>query len=170
MMMASLYKDRHFTALGFKLADGRPLLCIVIFAGAEVDTKVRMGLQPWCDVEEDLMKNLEENSNGLDKYFPFGPTCSVNGKDIPCYVTTAENGSITSEILVNVLKHIDSFNVFDCTEAYPFLLLDGHGSRFAEDFLTNFKTPVHQVVCVHWSTLQHQPVASGRQLRTEWNV
>jgi hypothetical protein len=165
-LITSSYKDRHFTALGFTLADGRPLLCVIIIAGAEVDAKVRMGLQPWCNVEGDLMENLEENSNGLEKYFPFGPTCSVNGKDIPCYVTTTENGSITSEILVKVLEHIDSFNVFDRTEAYPFLLLDGHGSRFAEEFLTYVNTPVHKwFVCigVPYSTNLWQVADSSEQ-------
>ncbi len=112
-LMTSSYKDHHFTALGFTLADGRPLLCVIIIAGAEVDANVRMGLQSWCEVEGDLMENLEGNANGINKFFPFGPTCTVNGKNLPCYVTSSENGSITSEILVNVLKHIDSFNLFD---------------------------------------------------------
>jgi hypothetical protein len=78
--MTSLYKDWHFTVLSFMLANVRPLFCNIFIAGAEVDAKVRMGLPPWCDVERNLMENLEENSNGLDKYFPFRPTCSVNGK------------------------------------------------------------------------------------------
>jgi hypothetical protein len=70
-------------------------------------------------------------------------------KDVPCSLTTTENGSSTSEVLVNVPKHIDSFNVFDRTEANPFLLLDGHARRFVEDFLTYVNTPLHKwFVCI----------------------
>jgi hypothetical protein len=42
--MTSSYKDHHFTALGFTLANGRPLLCVIIIVGSEVDANARMGL------------------------------------------------------------------------------------------------------------------------------
>jgi hypothetical protein len=32
-----------------------------------------------------------------DKVFPYGPTVTYNGKKVPCYVTSTENGSITAE-------------------------------------------------------------------------
>ncbi len=40
-----------------------------------------------------------------------------------------------SKILRDALKKIDAALTFDRTEATPFLLLDGHGSRFQLPFL-----------------------------------
>ena len=54
---------------------------------------------------------------------------------IETFVTCSESGSVTSEILRDSLKQIDSQLTFDRTEAIPFLLLDGHGSRFQLPFL-----------------------------------
>ena len=53
-----------------------------------------------------------------------------------CFVCNSENGSITSELLCSMLKHIDDCCVFDRTDGVlPFLLLDSHGSRFKLLFL-----------------------------------
>jgi hypothetical protein len=38
-------------------------------------------------------------------------------------------------ILANVLEHIDSIDLFDRTEAYPFHLLDGQWWRLAEEYM-----------------------------------
>jgi hypothetical protein len=85
--------------------------------------------------EGGLERNLAENSHGLDKYFPFGPICDVDGKQIPTFMANSEKGGITPEILTGALKQIDTYHVFDRTEATPVLLLDGHGSRFDFEFL-----------------------------------
>jgi len=44
-------------------------------------------------------------------------------------------------IIADILKYIDSFDIFDRTEAIPFLLLDGHGSRFGLCFLEYVNPP-----------------------------
>jgi hypothetical protein len=84
--------------------------------------------------------NLEENSHGPEKYYPYGPTCHVNGKVVETLVTCSESGSITSEILTQVLKHLDTHLCWDRVEATPFLLLDGHGSRFELPFLNYIRS------------------------------
>jgi hypothetical protein len=63
------------------LADGRPLLCVIIIACAEIDAKIRMGIQPWCQIEGEglLEESIQAKSNGVNKYFHFGPTCEVDG-------------------------------------------------------------------------------------------
>ncbi len=48
--------------------------------------------------------NIQENSHGLDKYYPFGPACVVNGKKIETFVTCSKTGTVTSEILRGALK------------------------------------------------------------------
>jgi len=134
-LLRSSYADTHFTVLGFTNAQGDPICCVIIIACAEITAKHVMGLQPWADFIGDPAINIQENSHGLDKYYPFGPTCVVNGKKIETFVTCSETGTVTSEILRDALKKIDGALTFDRTEAKPFLLLDGHGSRFQLPFL-----------------------------------
>jgi hypothetical protein len=45
------------------------------------------------------MDNLERNSHGTEKYFPFRPTCTVDGKVISTFIGCSERGGITPEIL-----------------------------------------------------------------------
>ncbi len=134
-LIRSSYQDCHFTVLGFTNALGEPVCCVIIIAAAEVRAKDIMGLQPWATTIGDPSINFEDNSHGPNKYYPYGPTCIVKGRSVPAVVTYSESGSITSDILMQVLKHLDTNLCFDRTEAMPFLLLDGHGSRFELPFL-----------------------------------
>jgi len=71
----------------------------------------------------------------MDEYYPDGPTCHPNGKAVETLVNFSENGSITSKILTQVLKHLDTHLCWYRTQSTPFLLLDGHGSYFELPFL-----------------------------------
>jgi hypothetical protein len=134
-LIRSSFSDCHFTVLGFTAGDGNPVCCVIILSGTDLKANHIMGVQPWIPVEGDVTEQLEENSGGLDKFYPFGPKCFHNGHEISTYVTISENGSITSEILTNVMRHLDTYLQWDRTEAIPFVLLDGHGSHFGIDFL-----------------------------------
>ena len=72
-----------------------------------------MGLQPWEDVDGNPRMNPKANSYGIDKYYPYGPTCWVNSKQVDMYVTCSESSSITSDILKETLKHLDRKLTFD---------------------------------------------------------
>jgi hypothetical protein len=61
--------------------------------------------------------------------------CNVNGNNEEMYITCSENGSITGQILTDMLKHLDTHMNYDCEEATPFFLLDGHGRCFELPFL-----------------------------------
>ena len=77
-----------------------------------------------CEYEF-LKKNL-----GPDKSMRGGPTCSFRGKNIPCFVGASPNASITSNLLMQMLKHMDNQGLWrqeDKSESV-FLLLDGHHS------------------------------------------
>jgi hypothetical protein len=74
--------------------------------------------------------NVEGNSHGHLQFYPYGSTRVINGKTLETYVTCSDNGSITGNILTDVLKHLDTHLQFDHEEATPFFLLDGHRSRF----------------------------------------
>jgi hypothetical protein len=108
-----------------------------------------MGFRPWAEKIGNPEIDMEANSHGLDKVYPFGPTCHFQGKEIPTYVTASENGSITDKILTDIMKHLDTYLTFDRTEATPFLLLDGHGSRFGLPFLEYIRDESHKwTVCI----------------------
>jgi hypothetical protein len=81
-LLRSSYADCHFTILGFTNAKGEAVCCVIVFAGSEVNGKHIMGLQPWVDFIGDPEIDVAENSHGLDKYYPFGPTCWVGGKKL----------------------------------------------------------------------------------------
>jgi hypothetical protein len=134
-LIRSLFSDSHFTVLGFTARDGKPICCVIFLSGSEIKANHIMGVHPWAEVQGNVIVDWEENAGKLDKFYPFGHKCLHNGHEVGTYVTISKNGSITSEILTNVMRHLDTHFQWDRTEATPFVLLDGHGSRFGLDFL-----------------------------------
>ena len=123
-------KDSHFTVLGFTAAIGEPDMCAIIFSAKEMCESWVLGFNasaPWVGDDKDI----RANTGGIDKRYPQGPVCHFNGKTVPTFCCCSENGSITSELLVEMLRAIDNAGVFDRSDGiHPFLLVDGHGSRF----------------------------------------
>ena len=71
-----------------------------------------------------------------------------NGTNIPCYINASPKGSITFDILADILKWIDDKGVYPQKEngPTPFLLLDGHGSRLGVPFLSYINNLSHKWV------------------------
>ena len=59
-------------------------------------------------------------------------------------------GSITAQTLIDIVHTLDHRRVFNRLGGQiPFLLLNGHGSRFALDFLQYIMDPLHEwAVCI----------------------
>lgn len=93
----------------------------------------------WIGGDDDV----RNNSGSLDNRHPQqGPFCHINGTTVPTFCCCSENGSISSELLAEMLRVIDRFKVFDQSDGIaPFLLLDGHGSCFELPFLKYINTP-----------------------------
>jgi hypothetical protein len=144
----NLFKDNHFAVLGFTEEDGWPIMCAIIIAASKLKLTDMIGPNPLSkdaeDVSSDKMKVLndeieamkDEHSNGVDHIFPFGPTCTFNESQVPTFITCSKNGSITSQLLTNMLSKMNDLELFDQRgSVLPFLLCDRHGSRFKDPFL-----------------------------------
>jgi len=107
---------------------------MIIFAAKELDPAWVLGVDPfitWVSKTD----NIKENT-GKGKVHPMGPDCNFQGGTVPTFCCCSENGSIMAELLTEMLKAINKLNVFDRADGIPpFLLLDGHGSRFNLMFL-----------------------------------
>jgi hypothetical protein len=64
--------------------------------------------------------------------------------DVPCLIQYSPHGGITPTILTNCLRRMDELNLFPRVDnKKPFLLLDGHDSRFDLQFLSYIRDPNH---------------------------
>ena len=139
--------DAHFTVLGFTAGTGEPTMCAVTFKAAEVTTQMQMGV----DITIDPTGTRLEDNTGKNKRCPGGPVCRFKGKDVPAFACCSPSGGINSELLTQMLQHMDKLGLFPRKEGgpKPFLLLDGHGSRFQLPFLKCVNNPSTQwCVCI----------------------
>ena len=73
-----------------------------------------------------------------EKLFPGRPSCFFfKGKEVPAFVTFSEGGGTNCGILKEIFERPDKLEIYDEDSRNgltPFVLLDGHGSRFELDF------------------------------------
>ena len=95
-----------------------------------------------------LLDPLKNFGNG--KFFSGGPTCEYNGNTIPIFAQWSDSGGINPTILTNILRYMDSIEMFTHEDGkIPFLLLDAHGSRLTLEFLRYVNDPSHKwCVCI----------------------
>jgi hypothetical protein len=70
-------------------------MCANIFAAKSFQEEWKMGFDPfteWVGGEDDIRLNC-----GDGKQYPYGPTCSFKGKEVPCYCCCSESGSINGK-------------------------------------------------------------------------
>ena len=141
-------KHNHFTVIRVTQLDGNPLMCVVIVSGKKHDVLVELGVDvsQLVDLDIDysggniLDTNIEllRNHSGEGRLFSGLPTCHYKGKDVPGYMAFTEKGGINASILTNIFRRMDNLKLFDDERAdglTPFVLLDGHSSRFDVEFL-----------------------------------
>ena len=84
------------------------------------------------------------NLVGEGKAFTGGPVCDFQGKKLPTLCQWSEGGGINPDILVNILKKIDSSGVLARSKnVKPFLLVDAHQSRLSLEFLKYIRNQNH---------------------------
>ena len=139
----------HYTVLGFTAATGEPIFCAIILAkeNADQDDGVKLNVVTGIDVLCDQPIDVDNLQASFDEkgVFSGGPKCLFRGKEVPCYVTTSQKGGMNSRILTSLFQYMDNQNLFPRREngPLPFVLIDGHGSRFGLDFLSYINDPDH---------------------------
>lgn len=142
-----LVTDLHFTVLCFSSGTGVPVLCAIILKSDRSIKDIPLSWKYGVDEQIDLIPGdtkfeILNNNVGEGKAMAGGPKCFYKGKTLPCFIGASPNSSITSELLAKMLEMIDSKNLFDRSNGNtPFLLLDGHHSRFMLPFLEYINNP-----------------------------
>jgi hypothetical protein len=105
---------------------------------------------------------------GKNKKYPGGPSCTYNEIEVPCLVEFTESGGITPEILTKIFRTIDALKLFENDRKNgfrPYVILDGHQSRFDIEFLNYMNHDDHRwsvVIGVPYGTALWQ-VGDSRQ-------
>ena len=143
-------------------------MCLVVIAGVQEKFEVECGI----DTDANPIGSPDDpdffsNNQGKGKLFPMGPECICKGKKVPTMVRWSQSGSITSTILRDALATMDHLGLFlRSSTIQPFLLLDGHGSRFELPFLqyiTNTDHPWMVCIGVPYGTSLWQVADSKKQ-------
>ena len=129
-------------------ATGEPIMCAMILEGEKMKGDWVTGIDMFAEEIGSVSdRDYYNNNSGKGKVYPGGPTCNFQGKEVPCVFHCSPNGSITSQILANLLEKLDQLEVFPRIDGVrPFLLLDGHGSRLELPFLNYINCPNHEWV------------------------
>jgi hypothetical protein len=141
--------EAHFTVLGFTAATGEAVMFAIVFAANELTQDLQLGIDvqaPMVEGDDSIRGNY-----GPGKRYPGAPTCNFRGTIVPPFVCCSPKGGITSELLKSMLERMDSLNLFPRVEGgpIPFLLLDGHGSRFQLPFMRYIADKEHKwKVCI----------------------
>ena len=134
--------DLHFTVLPFISGTGEPVLCSIIFKSEQDIKDIPLNWKLGIDLTVE-----GADADDLEKVAKGGPTCVYKGKEIPCFYGASPKASITSTLLADMLKYLDTIGVYDRNVARPFLLLDGHHSRMMLPFLRYINEPSNKWYC-----------------------
>jgi len=157
--------DLHFTVLPFISGTGEPVLCAIIFKSELRISEIPVSWKTGINLMAEDAENMKLVAAG-------GPTCSFNGKEIPCFYGSSPKASITSQLLADMLKYLDDLGVYDRAVAHQFLLLDGHHSQMMLPYLKYICNPSHKwysCFCVPYATHVWQ-VADASSLNGAYKI
>jgi hypothetical protein len=141
--------DLRFTTLGFTSGTGEPVMCAVIFKSEKDISKIPINWKTGIDITKQLFDGKDSydvirNNSQPGGAMCGGPVCTFKGIQVPCFMGTSPNASITGELLTEMLAFMDARKLFERdTGNSPFLLLDGHHSRLNLSFLEYISNPDH---------------------------
>ena len=126
--LAAACTDIRFTVLPITNSLGRAVLCVVIFQSEQKN--IPASWITGIDING-IGPSKQDPTDFMDiKTMATGPICVVGNKEVPCLCLSSPHGGITSELLVEVFKYMDTLNIFPQTQGLPnpFVVLNGHNS------------------------------------------
>jgi hypothetical protein len=146
----SITTDIRYTTLGFTAASGEPVLCVLIFT-SENEKGIPSSWISGLDITKitNELEVLDDNAfmetiGREGQVACGGPVCTFRGKTVQTLVQSSPHGGITGPILTNCLKYIDDLELLPRSGGVkPFLLQDGHDSRFHVGFLEYIRNEDH---------------------------
>ena len=102
--------DAHWITLGFTASNDKTVICAIIFASQTLSFEERLGIDistPMPTTETNIMFSMKYHRLGT--CFPGGPRCMFRDCEIPCYICHSPKGSITSELLTEMLRQITRY-------------------------------------------------------------
>jgi hypothetical protein len=144
--------DIHFSVLCFNNANGDAVMCAIILKSnkdiSKIPDNIKLGIDRTIAITHGETKMNTIEANLENDVMIGGPSCTYNGKLIPCFIGCSPNASITSLMLAEMLQELDKSDIFDREDgSTPFLLLDGHHSRFGLPFLQYIHDEDHKWTC-----------------------
>jgi hypothetical protein len=138
--------------LCFNNAEREPILCSIILKSrkdiSQLPSNVKLGIDQSMDITSKGTSLEVFEATLKNDVMIGGPNCTYKGIEIPCFVGYLPNASITSQMLASILEVINQSGVFDREDGSPpFLLLDGHNSRFGLPFLKYIHDERHKWTC-----------------------
>ena len=114
-----------------------------MFFGNELSAEQQLGV----DIQADLVPGEfpMRRNHGPGKQYLGGLTCIFRGKEVPLFLCCLPKGFILSDLLMQVLKSMDTLALFPRLPGGPLPLipLDGHGSHLNLPFLGYINHPDH---------------------------
>ena len=98
--------------IGLAVFTGEPVVCILILEGKHPKGNIEAGIDITVTPDGDNtdLKLILHNS-GPEKYYPGGPESTFKGKRVPAFICWHERASITTQILVDALATLDSYDI-----------------------------------------------------------
>ncbi|KAI2497276.1 hypothetical protein MHU86_17240 [Fragilaria crotonensis] len=125
---------------GFTAATGEPVMCAIIFEAMKMCPSWVLGLNasaPWIGEKKIRDKTLEASTSNIQ----WGQCVGFVAKMFRLSAAVLRMAA-SHDLLVDMLKVMDKMELFDRSDGVPpFLLLDGHGSRFDLKFLRYVNDP-----------------------------
>jgi hypothetical protein len=183
--LAGVVNDNHFTVLCFQSGNGEPIMCAIIFKSDRKVSDIPDSWKTGIDIrklrdeaivpgqEEEVAKLYIEFELGEDGALGGGPVCTFRGKKIKTFCTCSPNASISSSSLTEMLRYMDSQNIFDRANGEkPVLVLDGHHSRMDLEFLEYINDEDHKwFVCIGVPYGTHKwQVADSSQVNGKFKI
>ena len=100
--------DKRCTMIGITALDVSPVMYLLIIQGKEANVSIEINIDVTINPEgkpDDL--DFFSNNSGERKNFPGGSVCTYSGKEVPTLIRWNESASVTSGILVDMLKTLN---------------------------------------------------------------